>query len=255
MLPPPVPFHRPNAASTPNGKGKESEPQRRPPSNVGGMAQRTAERHAARLKAIQEAQEAQLREDEAARAVAAVSSSRSTSTSASVSVSAAAAPQAAAGTADSQEDEYHFPSDDDALYATVDLDGLDDGVGRPIDFEEGAGAATEDTSADAVPMRDAAPSARPNWMQANDSSNNVQRAPAAQQNVAANMGQASVSNSNSVGPRPPTSHASTPQTAVHSRSGNSSSTSGANNERARTPSMGGGFSFPAAVSGVDFVRT
>ncbi|KAM5531612.1 hypothetical protein V8D89_014727 [Ganoderma adspersum] len=242
MLPPPAPFHRPNAASTPNGKGKEPEPQRRPPSNAGGMAQRTAERHAARLKVIQEAQEAQLREDEAARAAAAASSA----TSASASVSAATVLQAATTNADSQEDEYHFPSDDDALYATVDLDGLEDGVGRPIDFEEGASAAMEDTSAVAAvdaPVRDPAPPARPNWMHANDSSNNVQRAPVAQQNAAANAAQASVSNS--VGPRPQTSHANAHPSAVHSRTGNSSTSSG-NGERARTPSMGGGFSFPAA---------
>ncbi|PIL23388.1 hypothetical protein GSI_14699 [Ganoderma sinense ZZ0214-1] len=243
MLPPPAPFHRPNAVSTPNGKGKEAEPQRRPPSNVGGIAQRTAERHAARLKAIQEAQEAQLREDEAARAAAAVSSSTS------ASVSAEAAPHAAASTTtDSQEDEYHFPSDDDALYATVDLDGLDDGVGRPIDFEEGAGAATEETASAGmtaamdVPICDTAPAARPNWLQTSGGSSTIQRAPADHQNAAAN---ASAPTSNSAGPRPQTSHTNVHQGAAHSRPG-TSSMSGANGERARTPSMGGGFSFPAA---------
>ena len=204
------------------------------------MAQRTAERHTVRLKAIQEAQEAQLREDEAARVAAAAAAS------ASVPLAPPEAPQAAAAeTTDSQEDEYHFPSDDDALYATVDLDGLDDGVGRPIDFEEGAGAATEDsttssvgsTAAVDVPMRDSAQPARPNWLQANGSSGNAQRAPAAQHS--------SASTSISAGARPQTSHPNVAQ----SRSGSSSSSS-ANGERARTPSMGGGFSFPIAVSGV-----
>ncbi|KAI1794407.1 hypothetical protein LXA43DRAFT_971277 [Ganoderma leucocontextum] len=213
------------------------------------MAQRTAERHAARLKAIQEAQEAQLREDEAARAAAAAASS---SASASVPAAPAAARQAATATADSQDDEYHFPSDDDVLYATVDLDGLDDGVGRPIDFEEGAGAATEDTgmstSAGAaatvdVSLRDAAPS-RPNWLQENGSSGNGLRAPAAQQSAATNAAQASASTSTSTGARPQMSHADAHQSAAHPRPGNSSTLS-SNDERARTPSMGGGFSFPA----------
>lgn len=242
MLPPPAPFHHPNATSTPNAKGKQPEPQRRPPSNVGGMAQRTAERHATRLKAIQEAQEAQLREDEAARAAAA---------SASVPPAPPEAPQAAIATADLQEDEYHFPSDDDALYATVDLDGLDDGIGRPIDFEEGAGAATEDatsssassTVAVGLPMREAAQSVRPNWLQSNGSvsNSNAQRASAAQPS--------SASTSASAGARPQTSHPNVAQ----SRSGSSSSSS-MSGERARTPSMGGGFSFPTAVSGVVSLR-
>ncbi len=258
MLPPPVPFHRPNMTSAPNAKGKELEPQRRPPSNVGGMAQRTAERHAARLKAIQEAQEAQMREDEAARAAAAT-------TFASTSATIPAAPQPAAATADLQDDEYHFPSDDDALYATVDLDGLDDGVGRPIDFEEGAGAATEDPSLSTtggvgavaavdMPLRDIAP-ARPNWLQVNGNSGNGPRAPAAQQSSATNaaVAQVSASMSTSAGARPQTAHANAPQSAAHSRLANSSTSTG-NGERTRTQSMGGGFSFPAAVSGVVSLR-
>ncbi|KAI1782184.1 hypothetical protein LXA43DRAFT_1149407 [Ganoderma leucocontextum] len=209
------------------------------------MAQRTAERHAARLKAIQEAQKAQLREDEAARAAAAAASS---STSASGPAAPAAPPQVAM--VDLQDDEYHFPSDDDVLYATVDLDGLDDGVRRPIDFEEGAGAATEDTSmrtsaaaaaAVDVLLPDAA-APRPNWLQENGSSGNRARAPAAQQGAVANAAQASTSTS--AGPRPQTSHTTTHQSAPHPRPCNSS-TSSANGERARTLSMGGGFSFPA----------
>ncbi|TBU53031.1 hypothetical protein BD310DRAFT_938815 [Dichomitus squalens] len=102
------------------------------------MAQRTAEGHAARLKVIQDAQE------KAARATAAAAESAN-------AASTSAAPPPAAPEVEmteSQEDEYHFPSEDDALYAAVDLGTLDEGVGRPIGFEDGesAGAATEEGS-------------------------------------------------------------------------------------------------------------
>ncbi|KAI0351943.1 recombination protein Rad52 [Trametes cingulata] len=189
---------RPNATSTPNAKGRAPSvtsgqptglhtpvhtPAGHPAQANDGdkMAQNLANRHAARLKQIQEAQEAQLREDEAARA-AAQEERANTSTSAERRVSFAApaadtvptahgesssAPTRAetcAGSTDhhaggagptrhsppqvtlrssdtvpeADSDEYHFPSEDDAFLANLDLDALDEGIGRPIDFEEGA---------------------------------------------------------------------------------------------------------------------
>ncbi|KAI8976609.1 hypothetical protein BD414DRAFT_158976 [Trametes punicea] len=140
-----------------------------------------AHRHAARLKQIQEAQEAQRREElEAARLraqpvvehinggpgpgdrrvsfaasiVEAKQLSASGSGSDLGSHTAAGSglevqhqprvspPQVTLGSSDTVQDvdvdEYHFPSEDDAFLASLDLDALDEGIGRPIDFDEGA---------------------------------------------------------------------------------------------------------------------
>ncbi|KAI0819933.1 hypothetical protein BC628DRAFT_948883 [Trametes gibbosa] len=181
-----------NGAFTPDPKGKAPmiprahytglhtsvhTPAGRPAQGGGGdrMAQNLANRHAARLRQIQEAQEAQLREEEASRAQAkaveaadsvpaerrvnlahqkeAIAASarapvehdtlRPTAVSSGTSVHTARpsppqVPLRSSDTApDADADEYHFPSEDDAFLASLDLDALDEGIGRPIDFDEG----------------------------------------------------------------------------------------------------------------------
>ncbi|TFK85647.1 hypothetical protein K466DRAFT_180672 [Polyporus arcularius HHB13444] len=246
MLPPPQVPHRPmphpNAMSTPNAKGKapmtatglhtpiqtpggpsghvrpvQGQPQAQ--LNGGGMAQRNAERHA-RLKAIQEAQEAQRREDEAA---------------SSASVANHAAPQAAVPSSKGPDsDDYLLNSDDDAYFANLDFSALDEGVGRPIDFEEGISAVDmEDDSMAASDIRPSAVVAPHNPTTSSGQHASVKAHPPPQQQQRTH----NVSSSSAAGTSlqnqnvPPTSSA---------RPGGLAS-----GERARTPSMGGGFSFPS----------
>ncbi|RDX44368.1 hypothetical protein OH76DRAFT_1096511 [Lentinus brumalis] len=254
MLPPPQVPHRPmphpNAMSTPNAKGKapmtttglhtpiqtpggpsghvrpvQGQPQAQ--LNGGGMAQRNAERHA-RLKAIQEAQEAQRREDEAARAAPAQAAS-------SASVANHAAPQAAVPSLKGPDsDDYLLNSDDDAYFANLDFSALDEGVGRPIDFEEGtSGVDMEDDSMAASDIRPSAVVAPHNSTTSSGQRASVKAHPVPQQQQRTHI----VSGSSAAGAShqnqnvPPTSSA---------RPGGLAS-----GERARTPSMGGGFSFPS----------
>ncbi|CDO70385.1 hypothetical protein BN946_scf184999.g25 [Trametes cinnabarina] len=184
---------RPNSLATPTARDKAPAPPTglqtpmhtpagRPAQVSGGdrMAQNVAHRHAARLRQIQEAQEAQRREDEAARKAQATSaegkpsegravrfmapSAEANTTSAPTLdpgshgtmshtvVGPSSGPQVQTRTSppqvvalcssdtapDADVDEYHFPSEDDAFLASLDLEALDEGIGRPIDFDEGA---------------------------------------------------------------------------------------------------------------------
>ncbi|KAI0760343.1 hypothetical protein C8Q74DRAFT_1319451 [Fomes fomentarius] len=197
------------------------------------MAQRVAERHAARVKAIEEAQEAQRREEEAARAAA-------VQTAAADAAASAVAPQP---NDTIESDDFHFPSDDDTFYANVDMDALDEGVGRPIDYDEGTCSTVEADSPGGVsfgsmPVSDATGASAPGRA--------VQQPPRlpqpAQQRTRAlssgptNSGtrqQASHQNQNVPPAYPPLQYAKP----------------GSSGERPRTPSMGGGFSFPTGQQG------
>ncbi|TBU42019.1 hypothetical protein BD309DRAFT_867164 [Dichomitus squalens] len=197
------------------------------------MAQRTAERHAARLKAIQDAQE------EAASAAAAAAESANAASTSAAPPPAAREPEVEM--TESQEDEYHFPSEDDALYAAVDLGALDEGIGRPIDFEdgEGAGAAMEQESQASsvdVPLRQDAP-ARLN-RRATEGANAPHGAPSrAPQPGPAQLQPSPVTLANQ--------DAGFLRQANPSSSSASTSSASGSRERPRTPSMGGGFNFPA----------
>ena len=173
------------------------------------MAQRNAERHA-RLKAIQEAQEAQRREDEAR---AAAEAQRAQASAAASSV----APQAAAASVETQNSDDYLNSDDDAYFANLDYDALDEGIGRPIEFEEG------NTEADVHQDVSIAPAAK------------------AQPHQVPQQRSRTTSGISTGG----TSHRDPNQNhAPGSSARQSSSSSG---EHASTPSMGGGFSFPSGV--------
>lgn len=233
MPPPPQIPHRampqPNATSTPNAKGKApmtatglhtpiqtpggpsgpsrpAQGQSHAQTNEGGMAQRNAERHA-RLKAIQEAQEAQKREDEAR---AAAEAQRAQASAAASSV----APQAAAASVETQNSDDYLNSDDDAYFANLDYDALDEGIGRPIEFEEG------NTEADVHQDVSIAPAAK------------------AQPHQVPQQRSRTTSGTSAGG----TSHRDPNQNHVSARQSSASS-----GEHASTPSMGGGFSFPSGV--------
>ncbi|KAI0763065.1 hypothetical protein BD413DRAFT_484663 [Trametes elegans] len=183
------------------------------------MAENLANRHAARLKQIQEAQEAHQRETMAARGQAAAASE---TTGGPARPSPPQVTVRSSDTApDGDGDEYHFPSEDDAFLASLDLDALDEGVGRPIDFEEGA-RPDVDTSGD-VTMDEGA------------------RQAAAQDQ----QHRADTSPGTSAGAHPPSSH--TDQRAHPARQGQYASRP--SGERAKTPSMGGGFHFPPGAGG------
>lgn len=256
MLPPPhipnqhVRIPTPNATSTPIGKGKAPMAPNglhtpihtpasggvhgRPPqpqANVDGMAQRVAERHAARVKAIEEAQEAQRREEEEAARAAAVQTS---------------AADAATGVAPQpvdtiESDDFHFPSDDDAFYANVDMDALDEGVGRPIDYDEGTGSTMEGdspggVSVSSVPVSDAAGASAPGRV--------VQQPPRLPQPAQQRTRALSSGPTNS-GTRQQVSHQNQNVPPAHAPL--QYTKPGSSGERPRTPSMGGGFSFPTGV--------
>ncbi len=197
------------------------------------MAQRNADRHA-RLKAIQEAQEAQRREDEAARAAVAGPAQASSS----ASVANHAAPQAAVPSSKGPDsDDYLLNSDDDAYFANLDLSALDEGVGRPIDFEEGtSGVDMDDDSMAASEFRPSAVVAPHNSTTSSGQHASVKAHPAPQQQQRTHI----VSGSSAGG----TSHQNqnVPPSTSSARPGGLAS-----GERARTPSMGGGFSFPSGV--------
>ena len=213
------------------------------------MAQNLATRHAARLKQIQEAQEAQRREDaeSAARAQSSTATHEAGPDAGERQVSFARAANIhtlAAGpgtTAQSRvsppqvvpqsndvapDDEYHFPSEDDAFLASLDFDALDEGIGRPIDFEEGARPDIEDSMD--VSTSGAGTGVGGPGVGGRDQQ---QQGPGV-----TNVPTAAAANARS-------SHAAPPP-----RQG--TSTSAVQGERARTPSMGGGFNFPSAAAGV-----
>lgn len=223
----------------------------RPAQTDGGdrMAQNLATRHAARLKQIQEAQEAQRREDaeSAARAQSSTATHEAGPDAGERRVSFARAADIhtlAAGpgtTAQSRvsppqvvpqsndiapDDEYHFPSEDDAFLASLDFDALDEDIGRPIDFEEGARPDIEDSMD--VSTSGAGTGVGGPGVGGRDQQ---QQGPGA-----TNVPTAAAANARSSHAAPPT------------RQG--TSTSAVQGERARTPSMGGGFNFPSAAAGV-----
>ena len=266
----------PNATSTPNAKGKgpaqptglhtplQTPTLSRPPQgqNVGGMAQKTADRHAARLKAIEEAQAAQRREqEEAARAAAvavavpttAAGSDGSSSTTESnpprdhtpLVVPPPPAQTKRRALEHTESDEFHFPSDDDQFFANLDLDELDEGIERPIDFDEGKAAAEEmDVDVHATTHATATPPA-------------VQPAANVQPVINTGAPRASVPHRQpyqpqkaapAVEPPPSRSNART-QTSYppHGQNALPQAASSSSLDRPRTPSMGGGFSFPTGV--------
>ncbi|KAI0631151.1 hypothetical protein C8Q77DRAFT_189596 [Trametes polyzona] len=231
------------------------------------MAQNLANRHAARLKQIQEAQEAQRKEEAAAQLQAQTSAASEGSgpapTDKRVSFAEAPAPaeqpapaqpaggamqastSVGAGVAgpsrpsppqvtlrssdtapdtDVEVDEYHFPSEDDAFLASLDLDALDEGVGRPIDFEEPGVHPDTDHDLQEVPHVGG---------YATDS-----RAPGPRGHTTAHTASDNISLTRS---------AHEEQRAPPPRFGQANAGQG---NRARTPSMGGGFSFPSADTGV-----
>ncbi|KAH9899285.1 hypothetical protein C8Q73DRAFT_313586 [Cubamyces lactineus] len=227
-------------------------PAGRPNQTNGGdrMAQNLASRHAARLKQIQEAQEAQRKEDaeSAARAQSSAATHEAQVGSDAGERRVRFAPAAEANTpaADSgataqsrvsppqvvpqpsdmaPDDEYHFPSEDDAFLASLDFDALDEGIGRPIDFEEGARPDIDDsmdvsTSGTSTGVGGPSVGGRGQQQQSPEATNVL---PTAAANVRS-------------------SHA-----APHTRQGTSASA--VQGGRARTPSMGGGFNFPSAAAG------
>ncbi|KAI0716656.1 hypothetical protein C8Q76DRAFT_413944 [Earliella scabrosa] len=273
----------PNSTSTPNAKGKAPmapaglpTPMQTPvgvtaqaraaqaSANVGGMAQRNAERHAARLKAIQDAQEAQRREDEvAAQAAAAQSSDQplapepnvpqevpSTSATTSIQPPPRVLPKTSTTSALDSDDFFHFPSDDDAYFANLDMNALDEGVGGPIDYDEGTSAAigpdpdddasmsgtSASTHAGVAVSERAVPPQPPQPPQ--PQAQQAQRPPQQQRSRVTSGGSARPSTSHQNQNIPPANHA--PPAKPSSSS-----------ERPRTPSMGGGFSFPSGVSPPD----
>lgn len=137
------------------------------------------------------------------------------------------------------DESFHFNSEDDAFLAEVDLG--EDGIGGPIDFDEGAGASDLSTGSrneDAqshpqhqqqhMPPPEAPlpqPQARP------------QRSNFNAQNTVSRL-QSSTSNGN---------QSATTKNASVGSSGSSSTTSGYGGSRAPTPSLGG-FNFPPGVS-------
>ena len=306
-MPPPIHIPQrivhfsPEATSTPNGKGKAPlqpnglhTPVQTPAGlrvaqghNVGGMAEKTAQRHAARLKAIQEAQEAQRRGEGAARAAATDPDANGPQTGHNVSAPGCPAPSivtdTAAGpstttaggpcaqspqiqsntssTSSNDSDEFHFPSDDDAFFANIDFDALDEGIGRPIDFDEGK-TGVEDIEVDTSRSVDepsgsmadkhalqVASRVVQSGVQTNGSRASVapqpQPRPQPQSRPQHSTSSVASGSSDSARPHLPNAH------RVHNASSGAGIASAANvnlnNERARTPSMGGGFSFPAGV--------
>lgn len=276
MPPPPnVPTHHINTV-TPNAKGKAPmapgvpptglqtplhTPAGRPAQGNGGdrMAQNLVNRHAARLKQIQEAQDAQRKEEEnAARARASpaqdvgegpaerrvsfapVAGAAQTTSVSDAGAGPSAGPSAAASARpsppqvllrssdtipDTESDEYHFPSEDDAFLANLDLDALDEGIGRPIDFEDGV---HPDVDMDAESSTNAASVGAYNQ---SGVPQQQQRPPPPQRqmNTASVLGSSSGAQSRGgqAEQRPPTRFGQAAGQGV----------------RARTPSMGGGFNF------------
>ncbi|KAL7277287.1 hypothetical protein ACG7TL_009143 [Trametes sanguinea] len=271
---------RPNAMSTPNAREKAPAPSHglhtpvqtptvRSAHGIGGdrMAQNVADRHAARLKQIQEAQEAQRREDEAARLArgsatvggeARVTDDRRVSFAAeardpasthsdvgphtTVGHSAASSstgaqpqprvspPQVIASRSndlvpEAESDEYHFPSEDDAYLASLDLDALDEGIGRPIDFDEGA-KPDVDGSVD-VSMSDVSNSSVNVSLVQSGRTHSEQRG----STTASSSRLGAIAN------------------ALAPPAQQGQSTSGVSGERPQTPSMGGGFSFASRTEG------
>ena len=296
-IPPRMPQFSPNATSTPTAKGKApAHPnglqtpiqtpigaRLMPGQNEGGMAQRTAERHAARLKAIQEAQEAQRRE-EAAASASAVASAPATSdrpalpsrdlgahppvgpTVAPAAAQPPAAPppqeEAVETTPLDDSDEFHFASDDDAFFANVDLSALEEGMGRPIDFEEGKGGTeveedAPDSFANKHPPSPNTTAARTSGVQTGAPRTAAAPMPLPQAQRSEPQGKpsapapsAATAGGSHQRPQPsrhphnpdPNPHTHVPPTSAKSNPPSSSA------ERPRTPSMGGGFSFPAVVN-------
>ncbi|KAI0738915.1 hypothetical protein C8Q80DRAFT_1112166 [Daedaleopsis nitida] len=204
------------------------------------MAQKTADRHAARLKAIQEAHAAQLQEDQAraTSVVAAQPPEMNTSdlrpqAGSSTSTARIQPPQAHPEAADvAGSDDFHFPSEDDAYFANLDMDALDEGVGRPIDYDDGTTNAGEaeghcDISVGSVGVSTTTRAP----LQPLQPQQQQQRTPPQQAHtsVSEGSGRAHTSNQNQ---RPPLPNADPAEPS-------------SNSERPRTPSMGGGFSFPA----------
>ncbi|KAI0703646.1 hypothetical protein C8T65DRAFT_709200 [Cerioporus squamosus] len=202
------------------------------------MVQRNAERHA-RLKAIQEAQEAQRREEEAARAAAAVQAQAASS----LGVVSHAAPQAVAPLSKAPDsDDLLLNSDDDAYFANLDYSALDEGVGGPIDFEEGTTAVDmEDVSMAPSDTRPSAVVAPHNPATTSGQHAHVKVLPQLQQPPQQPQRGRTMSGSSAGG---------TSQQNQNLPPGSSARPGGpASGERARTPSMGGGFSFPSGAQG------
>ncbi|OBZ67897.1 DNA repair and recombination protein rhm52 [Grifola frondosa] len=158
-----APSHGPTAASTPIAKGKpplvaEAVPTGlhtpiQTPAGPSGNPRQSKEQ---RLQQMQEALQMQQQENQRRVTFAPV-----------VPVSTSTLPANEINDAD--DDAFHFNSDDDAFLANVDLGDGDEGLGGPIDFEEGSGGVSSssdvglanDTGGDSFGHPPIAPSSRP----------------------------------------------------------------------------------------------